>query len=427
MSEYLPWIIKYRPKNLNEYVNQEKAKKAFIEWYEEWKAGKADKKAVLLHGPAGTGKSSFVQAFASTYNLELYEMNASDYRRKSDIERLVKIAASTGSLTGKGKLIFLDEVDGLNPKADAGGIEAIIELINISKHPIVMAANDAYNPNIKPLRDVSLLIPFERLKESDIVQVLSRICNQEKVKCDIEALKEIAKRSEGDLRSAINDLQAIAETYGRVTLELAKAVSTYRNREYAPFEVLGKLFNAQYIFQAREAINSANIDHDTLKVWINEHIPTYYENPEEIARAYDSLSRADVYFGRIIKSGSWDLLSYALELMGPGVAFARRSYSRKFRKFYYPEKFRLLSETKKSRELRDSIAEVLARRLLTSKATVKSDVIPFLKVIFTQNPKVAAGLARSYELTEDMVKFLAGSKANEVLGYLKKPSRAKKS
>ncbi len=130
--------------------------------------------------------------------------------------------------------------------------------------------------------------------------------------------------------------------------------------------------------------------------------------------------------GRIIKSGSWDLLSYAMEMMGPGVAYARKAYSGKFKAFKYPERFRLLSETKKARELRDSIAEALARRLLTSKATVKSDVIPYLKVIFTSNPKMAAGIAKAYGLSEDMVKFLAGSKASEVMSYLKKPARARK-
>ena len=312
MSENLPWVIKYRPRTLEEFVDQEEARKTFIAWYEQWKAGRPEKKAVLLHGPAGTGKSSFVQAFANSYNLELYEMNASDYRRKSDIDRLVRVAASTGSLSGRGKLIFLDEVDGLNPKSDEGGVEAILQLIEVSKHPVVMAANDAYSPNIRSLRDVSLLIEFKRLRETAIVQALSRICEKEGIHCEQDGLKEIARRSEGDLRSAINDLQAIAEAYGRVTLELAKALSAYRNREYAPFEALRRIFNAKYIFQARDAISSANIDYDTLKIWINEHIPTYYDTPEEVSRAYEALSRADVYLGRIIKSGSWDLLAYAM-------------------------------------------------------------------------------------------------------------------
>jgi replication factor C large subunit len=135
LSENLPWVIKHRPRSLEEFVDQEEARKSFIEWYEQWRAGRPEKKAVLLHGPAGTGKSSFVQAFANSYNLELYEMNASDYRRRSDIERLARVAASTGSLSGRGKLIFLDEVDGLNPKSDEGGVEAILQLIEVSKHP----------------------------------------------------------------------------------------------------------------------------------------------------------------------------------------------------------------------------------------------------------------------------------------------------
>ncbi|HDI02329.1 MAG TPA: replication factor C large subunit, partial [Ignisphaera sp.] len=62
----------------------------------------------------------------------------------------------------------------------------------------------------------------------------------------------------------------------------------------------------------------------------------------------------------------------------------------------------------------------LAPRLLTSKATVKRDVIPFLKIIFTNNPKYAAKIALGYELTEEMIKWLAGPKASQVLAYYKK-------
>lgn len=428
MSQRLPWVVKYRPKRLEDFVDQEEAKKKFLEWLESWRAGRAEKKAALLYGPPGTGKSSLVEAVANTYGLELYEMNASDFRRKSDIERLARVAASTSSLTARGKLIFLDEVDGMNPRADLGGVEAILSLIEASKHPVVMAANDAFNPGIRPLRDAALLVEFKRLRETDVVALLSRICSSERVQCDQEALKEIAKRSEGDLRSAINDLEAVAEAYGRVTLDLVKQVSTYRNREHPPFEVLRRLFNARYIFQAREAVGSANIDNDTLMVWINEHIPTYYQTPEEISRAYEALSRADVYRGRIVKTGSWDFLSYAVDMMGPAVAFARKTYSGKWVAFRYPERFRLMSETKKSREVREAIAAALAPRLATSKRTVISDVLPYLRVIFANNPKMAAGIAKAYGMTEEMVKWLAGDRAGEVLAALrKKAPRAKRS
>lgn len=424
MSSALPWIIKYRPRTIEDVVNQEDAKNAFLNWLENW--GKpGQKKAVLLHGPAGCGKTSLVEAVARSKGYQLFEMNASDFRRKSDIESIAKIAAQTSGLTSKRKIILLDEVDGINARADEGGIEAIIELINVSKNPIVMTANNPYSKNLLPLRQNVLEIPMKRLSETHVVTALKKICGAEKIECSDEALREIAKRSEGDLRSAINDLQAVAETHGKVTLDLVKSLATYRDRQYAPYEALQRLFNAKYVFQAKDALTSTDLDYDELFLWLNEHIPTYYEDPEEVARAYEALSRADVYYGRIKSRGQWDLLSYMYDMMGPGVAFARKVYKYRFKPFKAPSRKKQLSETKRSREVREALAEHLATRLLTSKAMVKAEVIPYLQVIFKYNPRYAARIAKGYSLSEEHINWLAGSKSLEVIGYLKKGEKAR--
>ncbi len=420
MPRKIPWIIKYRPKKIADVVNQDSAKKQFIQWLESWLKGKPLKKAALLYGPAGCGKTSLVEAAAHEYKLEVVEMNASDFRRKQDIERIAKVAATMRSLFARGKIILLDEVDGLSGMADRGAIDAILHLLEVTRYPVVMTANDPWDQKLKPIRDASLMIAFKRLSERDVILVLKKICQAERLECEDNALREIARRSEGDLRSAINDLQAIAEGYGKVTITLVRELSAYRYREYAPFEALQKLFNAKYIWQAKAAVTQTNIDYETMMIWINEHIPTYYDDPEELARAFDALSRADVYMGRIRKSGSWDLLSYVFDMMGPGVAFARRIYKYKWKIFRSPKRLQLLAQTKRSREIREGIARALAPRLLTSKATVKRDVIPFLKIIFTNNPKYAAKIALGYELTEEMIKWLAGPKASQVLAYYKK-------
>jgi replication factor C large subunit len=421
-ERYLPWVIKYRPKHLNEVVNQEEVKQKLTAWLKAWEEGKVEKKAILLHGPAGCGKTSLVEALAKTYKYQLFEMNASDSRRKADIERIAKLASQTSGLMGR-KIILLDEVDGLDPRADEGGVEALLEVIKNTRNPIIMTANNPYREHLRPLREIAEVIQMKKLSERDIITVLDKICRAENLTCDPVALREIAKRSEGDMRSAINDLEAAAALNKKVTIDTVKAVATYRNRVYAPWEALQKLFNATYIFQAREATTSTDLSHDEFITWINEHIPTYYETPEEVWRAYEALSRADVYLGRIVKSQNWDLLSYALEMMGPGVAFARTAYKYKWKPFKMPERIKLLAETRKSREYREALAEILAARLITSKAIVKNDVIPYLRVIFTQNPAYAAKIAIGYKIPEELVKWLAGQKAREVLGYMKKPKK----
>ncbi|MEM4441264.1 MAG: replication factor C large subunit, partial [Desulfurococcaceae archaeon] len=109
-----------------------------------------------------------------------------------------------------------------------------------------------------------------------------------------------------------------------------------------------------------------------------------------------------------------------LDMMGPGVAFARHGYKFKWKAFKMPERIKLLSETKRSREYREGLAEHLAKRLLTSKAVVKSDVIPYLRIIFENNPKLAAAISREYGIPEEIIKWLAGNRAREVLSYMRK-------
>ncbi|MEZ0394341.1 MAG: replication factor C large subunit [Desulfurococcaceae archaeon] len=418
----VPWVVKYRPKKLEDYVNQDEAKRQLMEWLKSWEEGKPEKKAALLYGPAGTGKSCLVEALANTLGYQLFEMNASDARRREDIEKVALRAATTGGLVARKKIIFLDEVDGMNPRADVGGVDAILSLVEKAKNPIIMAANNPFAPELRQLREVALMIRFDRLKERHVIEVLKRICEAEKVRCESDALKLIALRSEGDLRSAINDLQAIAEAYGEVTSDLAQRLLASRDRVYAPYEALAHLFNAKYVGTARDALTSTDLDLDTFKVWIDEHIPTFFEDPEELYRAYESLSRADVYMGRIVRSGSWDLLSYAMDLMGPGVAFARKSPKGKWRKYGYPERLKRLYETRRNREILEGIAMALAPRLLASRSTIKRDVIPYLRAIFRTNPQLAVAIAKGYGFSDEMIEFLAGQRASEVVKALRKPA-----
>lgn len=415
----VPWIIKYRPKRIADVVDQEEAKNEFIAWLNRWLAGRPDKKAALLHGPPGCGKTSLVEATAKEYKLELIEMNASDFRRREDINRIAKVAATKSSLFGRKKIILLDEVDGISGTADRGALDAILELLEITKHPVVLTANDPWDPKLRTLRDQCKLIGFKRLPKRAIISVLKTICQRERLVCEYPALDYIAERAEGDLRSAINDLQAVAATTKRITLNIVKAVVYSRYREYNPFEMLRKLFTSKYLWQAKAALSSSNLDYDMIKQWIAENIPNQYSDPEELWRAFEALARADQYMGRIIKTQSWDLLAYAMD-MEAAVAIAQKKPTYRFVKYSFPQKIMLLAKTREVREVRDALAKVIASHLHISSALAKSEVIPYLKVIFEANPRYAARLALGLNLTENMVKYLAGNRYRKVLDYLKR-------
>ncbi|MEM1860557.1 MAG: AAA family ATPase, partial [Metallosphaera sp.] len=76
----VPWVVKYRPKTLDDVENQEDVKEELRAWIDSWLKGSPSSTAVMLYGPPGTGKTSMAIALANTYKLELVETNASDTR-----------------------------------------------------------------------------------------------------------------------------------------------------------------------------------------------------------------------------------------------------------------------------------------------------------------------------------------------------------
>lgn len=429
MSERkIPWIIKYRPKRVDDVIGQDEAKKTIISWLTEWAKGRIPyKKALLLYGPPGVGKTSLVEAIARELNFDILELNASDYRRKSDIRRIVGTAATKKPLLKKGLIILLDEVDGIDPRADEGGLEALVDVIKNTINPIIMTANDPWKEQFRVLRELCELVDFKELTENQIIALLQKICDSEKIYCEREALRWIASRSMGDARAAINDLQAVAEGYGKVTIGLVRAIVRGREKTINIWRTLNEIFYANQAWTAKKAVTQSEEDYESLIRWLNDNIPKKYSDPLDLFRAYDALARATVMLSRAKISGEWGLLSYVFDLMGPGVSLARRSEEILKTRYGFPDWIRLMAQLKPMREEREKLAEHLSYRILASKSTIMNEVIPYMMLIFRNpsDPVIAARLALGYNLSKDMIKYLAGDNTENVIRALEKIKRAR--
>lgn len=424
----IPWVIKYRPRRVEDVFNQDNAKKQLIPWIKRWVEGKPpSKRAVLLHGPPGVGKTSLVEAIAREYGFELLELNASDYRSAEAIRRTVGVAANKKPLYGKGIIILLDEIDGIAPREDAGGLRALLDIIPNSRNPIVMTANDPWKTQLRPLHKVAELVQFKSLTLTQVMAILQRICDLEGLECEREALRYIAEVERGDVRASINDLQAVAEGYGRVTLTLVKMLVRGREKRQDIFITLNQIFYSKEAWRAREAISNSQEDYETVIAWLNDNIPRKYEDPRDAFRAFDALSRATIMLNRAKYGGDWSMLRYVFILAGPGVALARKYAPVSKMRYAYPERIKLLARLKELRNVRDGLANKIARSILSSRRQVISEVLPYLFIIFreAEDPVPAARLSLGYNLDRKEVEFLAGHRAKEIIKAVEKIKKSR--
>ncbi|RJS85085.1 replication factor C large subunit [Candidatus Bathyarchaeota archaeon] len=397
------WPIKYKPKRLSEVVNQRDAKERLLRWLNNWKPGA---KAALLYGPPGNGKTCTVEALANDLNLDLLEMNASDVRTRERIERIIGRAMRAATLFGeKGRIILIDEVDGLEATYDRGGLRAIMRIIKESAYPVVLTANDPWDKKLYELRKMCELIEFKRIPQRDIVRRLDFICRMEGVKAEIRVLQAIAARNEGDLRGAILDLETVAQGKIRITLEDLDVLGR-RERETDIFRALSGVFKSTSALAAKLSVSDVDMDPDELFWWIEENIAREYEKPNDMSRAYDALAKADLFRSRVIKRQNWRMLAYMIDLMTAGVSQAKEEPYRKFTRYKRPERLRFLSGTiNERRELKDVLVK-LASKLHCSTRKVKTEFLPFLLFIMRKQPEFEDRLAKALNVERTSLETL---------------------
>ena len=175
-KEYQNWSEKHRVLKFDEIKGQGHAVIELKKFFDNFPHGK---KAILFHGSPGTGKTSLAYIARNEYDFEVYELNASDFRNKEQLEMKLKPALEQASLFKRGKIILVDEVDGLSSLKDRGGLPELIELIDGAQFPIIITANKIWDSKFGELRKRSLLVPFKDVDYRDISVILQGIAKKE--------------------------------------------------------------------------------------------------------------------------------------------------------------------------------------------------------------------------------------------------------
>ncbi len=393
------WTDKYRPQELSQVVGNKKEIKIITDWVDQWKQGNPQI-PLLLVGPPGIGKTTLALIIAKEFS-ESIELNASDKRSQDVIKSTIGESSSSRSLFGdEYKLIILDEVDGIHGTNDRGGVKAIGEIIKNSQHPMILIANDFYSKRLQSIKPKCTVIKMKKSRWNSISALLRKIAQAEGVEVEPAALKEIAVKSQGDVRSAINTLQALADKDHVLDVDDVEGMVTKDTRSDI-FNAITGVLKSKTPAHVKEAMW---IEEDPTLVmeYIAENIPREYKKKDEIQKAYDYISKADIFFGRTNRSRNYGYWKYASDFMGIGVSISKHETYKKFTKIQTPTIFTTMGRNRGKRNLRDGIAEKMSEKMHISHSIAIS-MFPYLEIMF-KNDELAWEISYFLDLDETEIK-----------------------
>jgi replication factor C large subunit len=434
MAQTVAWAEKYRPTSASMLIGNEEAIVQFVDWLKQWTGKRRPAKtACLLVGPPGVGKTSLARAAARDLRFRILEMNASDVRTEKAIQGVLGPARESATLDGfssdvRGNLILVDEVDGVFGREDRGGLGAILSIIEKSPVPIVLTANNVENERFVDLMKACFVVPLVEIRPRLLVSLMNHILSQEHKVLGAKTVGEIARTSRGDIRSAINDLQGAAA--GQATETRSK-----RTHDISEKETLKRLFESGDLGRARRALDETEIPlyRDQLLLLLHDILPYAYTSPMGLAKAYDTLSRVDVGYGRIGASRSrgmmpppfnlprrgtvpdWSILPFVLnELATIGVQKVENDVEHVIQ--IAPRISQKIPERYQYRLWQmDRLCSRIARSLHISKRTALSDVVPFLVAVFRIDEEKGRRISLTLDLDEQEIAFLISeSRAEQV-------------
>ncbi len=415
------WTEIYRPHGLIEVVGNPKAVEELKAWADSWISGRPAKRAAVLIGTPGTGKTSAALALAADYDWDVVEMNASDQRNADAIKGIALRGALGQTFTpdgeyhstkqGKLKLIILDEADNISGKEDRGGVPAIVEVVRTTKQPVILIVNDWYALTKKSsvLKSQTEQIKFSRIKTVTVRGVLRRIAKDQGIKVSDTALELLAENSGGDLRSAIRDLQAVAT--GRLEVnDLDTTVVSAREVEKTMYQAMDSVFKSADPMGARARMAEVEETPDTKLLWIEENLPIAYRDHLDMYRGMREVAKASTYLGRVYRRQHYGFWSYAGDLLSFGVCAAKRREVRGYVRYQFPSYLLKMSRSKSVRAIQSQVCMKIGEMVHMSSAEVRQEFLPFFKILFKTDKEFQLKMAIDLQLEDEEVAFILDEK-----------------
>ncbi len=301
--------------------------------------------------------------------------------------------------------------------SDRGGLGAIARLVRETRQPVVLTVNDPkalsrYSP---VFRTGVARISFWPLRDTDLRSVVRRVALSEHLQISSGAADAIVRRSHGDLRAALNDLDAVsALPPGRdqeVLLGTRDVTSDF-------FDLTREILDSPRVYRSVEIRNRLDATPDDLLPWIEENLPRATRDPTARLAAYVQLAEADLLLSRARRFRTYGLWSYASELMTGGVSLAlAQGNGHAPDRVVFPQFLGEMGRSRAVRAVRSSLLAKSGRMLHMSRRKAAESALDFLSIAFREagtrspvygNGKLARRLTATLGLTPEEVAYLTG-------------------
>ena len=279
----------------------------------------------------------------------------------------------------------------------------MMKLIRSSRIPIIIVALNMWDTKLRYIRLLSHQIEFKAIPTHLIKRYILKILKDKKIKFDEEAVELIAENASGDVRAALTDLQVTYSTGKSITKEAL--ILSQRAKSITIFDTLKKVFKSTDTNEVLYSLENLDMENTMVFLWIAENVAREYEDPREIADAYNYLSRSDIFMGRISRRQHMGLMYYANVLATVGVSSVKKNPYRKFVRYNMPNKIKQLIKTKADRNITKNIAAKIAAVSHTSSKKAEHDYIPMLRNILKKK-ELRECMVQTLQLEPEELKFL---------------------
>ncbi|MFC4249509.1 replication factor C small subunit [Natribaculum luteum] len=201
------WIEKYRPEGLDDVKGHENVVPRLKRYVEQ-----DDLPHLMFAGPAGTGKTTAAQAIAreiygDDWRENFLELNASDQRGIDVVRDRIKNFARSSFGGYDYRIIFLDEADALTSDAQSALRRTMEQFSNNTR--FILSCNYS-SQIIDPIQSRCAVFRFTQLSDDAVEAQIREIAAEEGIELTDDGVDALVYAADGDMRKAINGLQAAA-------------------------------------------------------------------------------------------------------------------------------------------------------------------------------------------------------------------------